>query len=76
VRLPKGWARMFGKPDEADLVIDTPVVFFPPSVRTNKERADALRKIITILENVPEPPYFEVKGEEKNEQTGADKDEV
>jgi len=57
VRLPKGWARMFGYPREADLVIDTPVVFFSPNVKTNKERAEALRKIINILENVPEPPY-------------------
>lgn len=60
-RIPKGWATTFGNPTVADLVIDTPVVFFPPSVRTNAERAECLQKIINILQNVPEPPYPQVK---------------
>lgn len=57
LRLPKGWTEMFGNPDEVELVIDTPVVIFAPPVKSNKQRVDALKKIINILESVPELPY-------------------
>lgn len=48
---------MFGNPDEVELVIDTPVVVFAPPVKSNKQRIDALKKIIQILGAVPEMPY-------------------
>jgi hypothetical protein len=57
IRLPKGWTEMFGTPDEVELVIDTPVIVFAPTVKSNKQRIDALKKIIQILEAVPELPY-------------------
>jgi hypothetical protein len=65
VRLPKGWSRMFGEPDEVELVIDTPVVIFAPTVKSNKQRIDALEKIIQIPKAVPEIPYPEAKKQRK-----------
>lgn len=57
VRLPKHWIRLFGFPAEVDMLSQNVVCIFPPNIKTNAERADALKKIITILESVPEPPY-------------------
>ncbi|MBA7593086.1 hypothetical protein ES703_00002 [subsurface metagenome] len=65
LHLPKGWTDMFGTPDEVDLVIDTPVVVFAPPVKSNKQRIDALKKIIQILEAVPEIPYPLARGKRK-----------
>ncbi len=65
LRLPKGWARMFGYPEEVELIIDTPVVAFPPSVKSNADRVDALKKIIRIIEASPESPYPEAKRRKK-----------
>jgi hypothetical protein len=65
VRLPKGWSRMFGDPDEVELVIDTPVVIFSPNVKSNKQRIEALEKIIQILKAVPELPYPEARRDKK-----------
>lgn len=61
LRLPKGWTRMFGNPEEVELIIDTPVVAFPPVVKSNADRVDALKKIIRIIEASPESPYPEAK---------------
>jgi len=57
LHLPRGWLAMFGKPRDVDIVVDTPVVAFPPQVSTKRERIEALKKIIQILEAVPEAPY-------------------
>ena len=56
-RIPKGWATTFGNPTEVDMVVDTPVILFPPIIQTNAERVEQLQKIINVLQNVPEPPY-------------------
>lgn len=57
LHLPRGWADMFGQPREVDIIVDTPVVAFAPVVRTNRQKIEALRKIIQILKAVPDSPY-------------------
>lgn len=63
VVVPKGWTEWFGIDGsvDVDMIADTPVVVFPPSVTNRAERIDALKKIIGHLESVPERPFPVVK---------------
>ncbi|TDA32076.1 MAG: hypothetical protein DSO04_02910 [Hadesarchaea archaeon] len=57
VTVPKGWVKFFKlKPgEEVELVVDTPVVVFPPNLG-RKEKIEALQKICKLIELLPEPP--------------------
>jgi bifunctional DNA-binding transcriptional regulator/antitoxin component of YhaV-PrlF toxin-antitoxin module len=57
VTVPKSWVEFFRlKPgQEVELVVDTPVVVFPPNLG-KREKIDALQKICKLIELLPEPP--------------------
>jgi hypothetical protein len=72
--VPKGWTDYFrieGNVD-VDVLADTPVVIFPPSVDKKEERIDALRKIIGHLEGLPERPFPKARAGRKK-KTGETK---
>lgn len=56
---PKDWGDFFNIQDKEalDTIADAPWVVFPQQVKTKKDRIEALRKIITLIEATPERPY-------------------
>jgi hypothetical protein len=56
VILPKQWTDFFkidpDKSDELELIVDTPVVIFPPKLN-KKQKVEALEKIAKMVELTP-----------------------